>query len=144
MIQLDQVLVRMSSPSDGWVLRQFLLAELGGGLADKIDWTDAAAAGGWLIAEAGGVPLGIVQLLPGKPIGRVECWRIVDGLTPREAHAVALALGRVALWSLKQLGSAVAVAVVDFRRKGLKRLLKRRFGGVVSASGNVISTWIGD
>ena len=144
MLRVEHVLVRMSSPSDGWVLRQFLLAELGNSLADKIDWTDAAAAGGWLIAEAFGVPVGIVQLLPGKPIGRVECWRIAVELNPREAHAVALALGRVALWSLKQLGATIATAVVDFRHKGLKRMLKRRFGGVVSASGNVISTWIGD
>lgn len=134
---MDEIVVRMSEPRDGGVLATFLAPELGP-LTSAVEWADAAN-GGWLIAEVEGLPLGVVQILPGKPVGRIEHWHIADGLSPREAHAVALALGRNAIWVLQYMGCVAVQASVAFKSKGLKRMLKKHFGARVTGNGNVLS-----
>jgi len=110
-----------------------------------VDWAHPLATRGWLVADHKGSLLGACQVLIGHPIGQIERLHVVDGLEPREAHAVMLGLCRVGLVCLREVGSQVVTVFCEFANKGFKRILKKRFGGAATQQGNLmVASLIGE
>jgi len=99
---------------------------------------------GWLVADVGGEAVACVQVFLGEPFGYVGHLAVDERLSPRERHLVMVELSRVACVALKHTGSQVIQVFCDFANKGFKRVLKKRFGGRVTASGNNLTAWLGE
>ena len=124
--------IRLATNADGPEIGE--LVEAGGFRVDGIDWSDIEPY--WLVAENGAGIIGCLQVLPGKPIGRIEFLVVDEGLSHRERALVSKALGIQGYATLKMAGSQAASNLVNFKDKGFKRILKRR-GARVMASGNM-------
>ena len=106
-----------------------------------IEWAEAVPD--WLVAVVENKVVGCVQLCLGRPVGRVEVLCVQEGFSPRETHEVRLALCQAGYYALKETGSQIAVAMVSFKDKGFKRMLKHRFEARVADSGNILASYIG-
>lgn len=124
--------IRLATDADGPEIGN--LVEAGGFRVDGIDWTNIGPY--WLVAENGAGIVGCLQVLPGKPIGRLEFLVVDDSLRHRERATIARDLGIQGYATLKLAGAQAASNMVNFRNKGLKRILKRR-GARIMTSGNM-------
>lgn len=133
MLKYDDVQVRWGSVEDA----QFLAGMTYVGQPE--DWEDPKVHTQWLIAEAYDVPLACAQVIPSRPIGRVEELAIMDNLSPREKHAVILKMGETCVQVLHACGCLEMRGHIPHRMKGYKRMLKKRFFGHVLESGNLMT-----
>ena len=124
--------IRLATDADGTAVGD--LVWRGGFRVDGIDWTDLGSY--WLVAENGVGIVGCLQVLPGKPIGRLEFLVVDEELTHRERATISRDLSIQGYATLKLAGAQAASNLVDFKNKSLKRILKRR-GARVMASGNM-------
>ena len=124
--------IRLATNADGPAIGN--LVEAGGFRVDGIDWTEVEPY--WLVAENGVGIVGCLQVLPGKPIGRLEFLVVDDSLRHRERATIARDLGIQGYATLRLAGSQAASNMVPFNNKGFKRILKRR-GARVMSSGNM-------
>ena len=123
--------IRFARPTDApW------LAAISG-TGNTFDWTLPGTTEGWWIAELGGAPVACVQMLLGRPVGRVESFRAAPDLPPRVKAEALSALVKSACTGLYMTGSQGVMCFVRFDNKGMKRFLKRRFGAKVLESGNL-------
>ena len=91
----------------------------------------------WLLAECDGEPVGVVQVLAGKPVGRVEFLCVRDDVHEVTRGRAMKALFNTTTTVLAKYGSSVASAMVAFESKSVKRWMKRR-GAIVMFNGNVM------
>jgi len=64
--------VRMAKNDDGPAIKRIVDAIGAFQFANfELDWSDIEP--GWLVGEHGGRIIAAIQVLPGKPIGRIEC-----------------------------------------------------------------------
>lgn len=127
------VSIRLAQSADADVLKQFAL-EIGMTDVD-LDWTDIYPY--WLIAEFDEAPIGMIQVCPSKPIGRLEMLYVKPD-TPFGARKVATAMLMVSgVEVLKGYGAQYVSGVVSFKNKRFKEWLKRR-GAVTAISGNMM------
>lgn len=124
--------IRIATDADGRAIGD--LVWRGGFRVDGIDWSDIGPY--WLVAENGAGIIGCLQVLPGKPIGRLEFLVVDDSLRHRERATIARDLSIQGYATLKLAGAQAASNLVNFGNKGLKRILKKR-GARVMASGNM-------
>lgn len=125
------VSVRLAQPTDApW------LAELTG-TVEAFNWTLPQTTDGWWVAEADGAPIACVQMLLGRPVGRIESFRAVEETPPRLKAEALKALTKAACTGLYMTGSQGVMCFVRFDNKGFKRFVKRHFGAKVLESGNV-------
>ena len=138
MFKREEIEVRMAQPQDAGNLERLTRPMLG---SFPVDWTNAT--GDWLVAEVGGAVCGCVQLCLGRPIGRLEMLCVAMELTPREKHAIMLELARAGMYALQQTDAQIITVFVEFANKGFKRMIKKRFGGRVTNSGNLVTAYLG-
>ena len=90
----------------------------------------------WLVAEREGLPVGTVQVLPGRPTAGLLHLRTSSEIDGRSSAYVRQALLDSALKTLGLVGALSTWCFVPFSDRATKRTLKRRFGGRVVESGN--------
>ncbi len=118
------VTVRFADPTDAGALSRLTanaFSEL------SFTWTGEDTKG-WLLAESEGYPLGTMQMLLGRPIGRLEMLSIDQQLRPKDRHSVITALANTGVSVLSSTGSQFIVANVEDSNKGFRRFLKRAYG----------------
>ena len=118
------VTVRFADPTDAGALA-ILTAPAFGNM--PCAWTGEDTKG-WLLAEVEGCPLGTLQMLLGRPIGRLEMLSIDQRLRPKDRHSVITALSNTGITVLSSTGSQIIVANVEDGNKGFRRFLKRAHG----------------
>lgn len=129
MLNTEDIKVRFAEERDWELLRDWVdTGEL------EVDWSRSTY--GWVVAEGPEGPVGVVQLLLGVPFGRMEHLSLAEGLSPRDSHAVMMTLVAWGMTALKQTGAQYVVALVEFGRKGWKRVLKKHYGARVTQSGH--------
>ena len=107
------------------------------GTGGSFDWTIPGTTDGWWIAEVDGAPVACVQMLLGRPVGRLESFHAEESLTPRRKAEALSALVKSACAGLYLTGSQGVMCFVRFENKGMKRFVKRHFGAKVLESGNL-------
>ena len=123
--------VRLAQPTDApW------LADITG-TGGSFDWNLPGTTEGWWIAEVNGAPSACIQMLLGRPVGRLESLRVEPEVPPRVKAEAIKALVKSACAGLYLTGSQGVMSFVQFENKGMKRFLKRSFGARVLESGNV-------
>lgn len=100
-----------------------------------IDWSDIEPF--WVVAEVFGVMVGAVQVLPGKPVGRIEILCIEPEIQGMERALVVRTLTDFGQLVLRESGSQAAAGIIPFKMKSYKRVAKRR-GWLVLVSGNLM------
>ena len=142
----NRISIRLATNADGPEIGN--LVWRGGFRVDGIDWSEVEPY--WLVAEVSRQPsavsrqeikngakiVGCLQVLPGKPIGRLEFLVVDEALGHRERATIARDLGIQGYATLKLAGAQAASNLVDFKNKSLKRILKKR-GARVMGSGNM-------
>ena len=126
--------IRMAQNTDGETIQG--LVQHAGFTIDGIDWSDVYPY--WLVAETGGLVVGCIQVLPGKPIGHTGMLAVRLDHVPREKARAVKKLVIAAMAVLKQGGAQLAMGVVPFELRSYKRALKNR-GAVVVSRGNVLA-----
>jgi len=91
----------------------------------------------WLIAESDGEPIGVCQVLLGKPVGRVEFLCVRDDVPDMTRGRAMKALYRTATETIRKYGGTIASGMVAFSNKPVKKWLKKR-GAHVFDSGNIL------
>jgi len=99
-----EVKIRIAENVDGKTIGE--LAWSCGFTVDGISWEDIYPY--WLVAEISGSIVGAIQVLPGKPVGRVEMLSVDRSLRKRDRGAVVMALLYQALAVLELGGSTLA------------------------------------
>lgn len=127
-------MIRLGTNADGPRIGE-LVAE-GGFDVIGLDWTLIEPY--WLVADTGEEIVGCLQVLPGRPVGRLELLAAEDSLTHRERAMVVKALLEQGMVTLQRAGVQLATGLIPFDHKEYKRLLKKR-GAVVIASGNMLA-----
>ena len=102
---------------------------------EGIDWTDIAPY--WLSARIAEELVGAVQVLPGKPFGRIEILSVRTDLDPIVRARVVGDLLETAMEVVRISGGQIASGLIPFHHKHYKKALKKR-GGQVFDSGNIL------
>jgi hypothetical protein len=126
--------VRMAKNSDGNKIKDLARDNDFDGL-DHLDWSDIEPY--WLVAWQHGEIVGAVEVLPGKPVGRVEYLSVDQTLSKIQAARILQKLLIQAMATLKVSACQAMMGIVPFSNKGLKRIYKNR-GGWVCATGNML------
>lgn len=127
-------MIRLGTNADGPRIGELVAA--GGFDVIGLDWTLIEPY--WLVADTDEEIVGCLQVLPGRPVGRLELLAADDSLTHRERARVLKALVEQGMATLQLAGAQLATGMVPFENKAYKRLLKKR-GAVVIASGNMLA-----
>jgi len=98
-----------------------------------LDWSDIGHQ--WIVCVIGERVVGCLQVLPGKPMGRLEHMGLDDSLEGMQRARVTKLLLDTGYKLLHRSGSKAAMGFVPFDLKHYKRALKKR-GGIVVSSGN--------
>ena len=122
--------IRLAQPADASWLASVT------GTSNAFDWNIPGTTEGWWVAESDGAPVACVQMLLGRPVGRVESFRAEPALPPRLKAEALSALVKSACTGLYLTGSQGVMCFVRFDNKGMKRFMKRRFGAKALESGN--------
>ena len=138
MFKQEDIIVRFAQASDAEVLGALTYTAFGG---LDIQWKDATKD--WIIAEIDGTVQACLQLYMGRPVGKLEHLCVNKDLDQRAKYAIMLELIKGGLLALQQTGSQLITVFVDFQNKGMKRMLKRRFGARVTNSGNLLTAYLG-
>ncbi len=124
--------VEMAKNEEGPIIGEIVRSH---GFDIEADWTDIFPY--WLVAKHEGEILGCIQVLPGKPIGRIEMLAMRTDLGDVKRAKVGWRLGIAALSTLSIAGSQLASSIIPFEHKRYKRLLKKR-GWIVYNQGNLM------
>lgn len=104
------------------------------GFTIPVDWSEVP---GWLVSKDKDKVIGCVQVLVGKPIGRVEMLATDTTLNSLKRAQVAWRLIVAASAVLNMNGSQYASMMILFENKHFKRLLKKR-GAWTIGQGNIM------
>ena len=125
-MEAEDITIRMAKNDEGDVIGDLVLRGCGFGAFDgwDIDWSDIEPY--WFVAEAAGVPLGCVQVCPGKPIGRVEMLSVEPALTKREAGLVTKVLIGQAIMTARLYGGQGLSGVIFDENADFKQVAEHR------------------
>ncbi len=127
--------VEIAGNEDGQRIKKLVL-DSGVASVEDLDWADIHPY--WLKALRGPRIVGAIQVLPGKPIGRLELLAVDDKLPHRIRAKVVMELLMQGFGVLKGHGAQMASGMLPFEARSYKRILKKR-GGVVILSGNTMA-----
>lgn len=124
--------IAIAGAEHGPAIRRLIKVDQIEGL-EHLDWSNLG--GQWLVVLKGeGKVVGCIQVLPGKPIGRVDFMVLDDSLTQRErAEATSMLISQVSLL-LRMAGVGAMISVVPDDPDGWPVVLERR-GWVPVADG---------
>lgn len=91
----------------------------------------------WLVAKIGDRIVGCMEVLLGRPIGRLEVLSVDRDLGKREHAAVLRSLVVQGMVTLRQYGAELTSSMIPFEDKAWKKALTKR-GGVVASSGHIM------
>ena len=91
----------------------------------------------WLVAKIGDRIVGCVEVLLGRPIGRLEVLSIERGLNRREHATVLQSLIFQGMLTLRGYGAELVSSMIPFEDKAWKKVLVKR-GGVITSSGHIV------
>ncbi len=111
------------------------LAEPNGFNPEYVDWSNVAPW--WLVAKENEKIVGAIQVIPSKPMGRLEMLIFDTTLNSHARGRVMRALLEQGIGTLRLGGCWPITGFVPFEHKSYKRLLKKR-GAKVDGSGNMI------
>lgn len=92
----------------------------------------------WLVAEHEDRVIGAVQIMHGRPVGRLEFLGLDPTLSHRRRAEAVYRLAHAGIATLRENGSVRVSTCVSFEDKAYKKILKRHFGGAVAYQANVI------
>jgi hypothetical protein len=98
------------------------------------DWSEVP---NWLVAKLNNEVIGCLQVLPGKPFGRVEMLATHTGYKNVKRAQIAWRLVVAAMAILKMNGTQYASMMILFENKHFKRLVKKR-GAWTIGQGNIM------
>lgn len=127
----ERVQVMVAKPEHGPLIRDLIGANEWPGL-ESVDWTDLG--GQWVMMLVDEAHAGCVQLLPGRPVGRIEHMGLAPWLSKRERAEVVSAAIAYGCGLLKLAGSQIVMTLVPHELEGYRRVLRRR--GAVEVSDN--------
>lgn len=123
--------LKLAQPEHGEAIRRLVKADLLEGL-EHLDWTNLG--GQWLVVMKADAVVGCIQVLPGKPIGRVDFMVLDDSLTHREKSEATSMLIQQVTMLLRMAGVGAMISVVPDDPDGWPVVLERR-GWVPIADG---------
>lgn len=133
---MNSVSIRIATDADAPVVQ--MLAEKDAGFAFEswpLDWTHIFPD--WIVAEVEDKVVAALQVLPGKPVGRMEILSVEPTLTPAtRAHIVK----RITDWGIAFLvsqGCQGAMGVIPEEWESYKKVAERR-GWVAISRGNLM------
>lgn len=114
--------LRVAKAADGETIGN--LVRYAGWGVDGVKWDDIGA--NWLVVEVDDFICGCIEVLPGKPFGRLECLGVEPEMSPQKRGRVVRLLIRQGLTTLKLFGSQVASIVVPDKYDAYVKALQRR------------------
>jgi len=116
--------IAIAGAEHGSAIRKLIKVDQIEGL-EHLDWSNLG--GQWLVVLKGEEKVvGCIQVLPGKPIGRVDFMVLDDSLTQRErAEATSMLISQVSLL-LRMAGVGAMISVVPDDPDGWPAVLERR------------------
>jgi hypothetical protein len=134
-IKPQDVTVRLAKNEDGEKIAE--LARKGGFYFDDwdIDWSDIFPY--WLVAEYKGEVVGCIQVLPGKPVGRLEMLGISPSVSRRLRSLAVRHLTSTGQLVIGMYGGQAASGMIPFELKSYKKVAQRR-GWVVLSTGDLM------
>ena len=100
-----------------------------------LDWSNIYPH--WLVAKIGDEIVGTMEVLLGRPIGRLEHLSIDQGLGARAHAAVLNSLSFQGMMTLCTYGADLSSSMIPFEDKNWKKALKKR-GATVMATGSMM------
>ena len=92
----------------------------------------------WLVAERAEKVVGALQILHGRPAGRLEFLGLDPTLSHRQRAEAVYRLGHAGFAALKMNGSTFVTTAARFQDKAWKKILKRHFGMKITAQANLL------
>ncbi len=121
------MVVRFAEPEDAGSLAAITAPAFG---PLTCNWTDEDT-NGWLVAETDHV-VGALQVLLGRPVGRLEVLSLDKELPVRQRHKIMTELMTTGIASLMATGSQYVIVNVGDGSGGFRRFIKKRFGFIYS------------
>ncbi len=122
------VTVRMAENSDGPTIGALVVAA--GFAVATLDW--AVVHPWWLVAEIDGEIVGCIDILPSRPVGRLEMLATHPDLSNRKRAVVVKALVLQGTAVLEQAGCERAAGLVPEELPGYRRILEHRGARVIA------------
>ena len=91
----------------------------------------------WLVARIDDDIVGCMEVLLGRPIGRLEHLSLDQGLGARAHAAVLRSLSIQGMMTLRSYGADLCSSMIPFEDKAWKKALKKR-GATVMATGSML------
>ena len=120
---MSKPVISVAGPEHGNAIRELICADHWHGL-EAIDWSDLA--GQWCIVTLDKTIGACVQLLPGRPLGRIEHMGLAGWLSKRERAQVVGMIITYGCALLKIAGCQAVLTSVPHDLKGYRRVLERR------------------
>ena len=136
MTKKPKLSVRLAQNEDGEAIKRLVQTgpEAFAPEGVDLDWTDIYPF--WIVAEQGDRIVGALQVIPARPVGRVEMLSVDPELPDRErARVVRLFLDHT-LEIMRKSKVQMFTSLVKFGNDRFKRAFKRR-GGVGAEQGNI-------
>lgn len=120
---MDNIIIRLAENADGERIGNLVQSE-GFYATAQMDWSDIEPH--WIVAEMEGKILGVIQMCPGKPMGRVETLVIDPQVEGREKAMMVKSLVSAAVVAMEQYGAQMATGFVPHDLKSYRNVLKKR------------------
>jgi hypothetical protein len=114
--------LRIAENADGKAIGE--LAWSAGFTVEGVNWEDIYPY--WLVAELHGGIVGAIQVLPGKPVGRLEMLCVDKSLRKRDRGKVVMALLYQALAVLELHGAKFASGFIPTEMQSYVRVISKR------------------
>lgn len=124
--------ITVEPPKDGFEIGAFMVTQRPAWA--EYDWEDAQ---GWLVARWHDRVVGAVQVLFGKPMGRIEVLSVAESLGDVQRSVVVLGLLNTAADYLRHAGVQLAMGTIPEELDAYAKMVERR-GIPVVARGSVI------
>ena len=92
----------------------------------------------WLVAEHEDRVVGALQIMHGRPAGRLEFLGLDPTLSHRRRAEAVYRLGHAGFEALRENGSTLASTSVRFEDKPFKKILRKHFGMKVTGQANLL------
>ena len=116
------VTIRMAENSEGRTIGALVVAA--GFDVARLDW--AVVNPWWLVAEIDGHIVGCIDILPSRPVGRLEMLAVHPELSNRKRAKVVKALLGHGLALLQRAGCEIGAGIVPEGMEGYRKVLEHR------------------
>ena len=124
--------IRLAQPTDQKALASLFKKW---GFEDE-EWSRAYPY--WLVAERAEKVIGALQIMHGRPTGRLEFLGLDPTLSHRQRAEAVYRLGHAGFAALKMNGSTLVSTSVRFEDKSFKKILRKHFGMKVTGQANLL------